>query len=407
MLALASLAVFLSGPAQTFGVSVFIDPIIAEFGWSRSLVSTMYSIATLAGAIPMILVGRQIDRVGNRVVMTLAAILFGLSLLWLSTINSVAGLLIGFAVLRACGSGILTLASRTLVPHWFVRRRGKAFSTLGLAGALSLALIPRTNEALIDLVGWRDAWRIVAVVILLGLAPILGLLVRNRPEDVGELPDGGREDVRSRRASLLVDAEHDWTLREAMGTRMFWAMLLAGAVPALVLTGVSFHQTSILNARGLPSSLAASVFAFESVVALPITLAAGWIVERFPIRYALAAAQAFLVAALLVLLSADTTALALAYAGLRGATTGLWAVSADVAWTAYFGKRHLGSIRGATFAVGTVGAAIGPVPLGLVFDATASYGGAVIAYTALPAVALLFIMTTAPPRRQQPGTSNQ
>ena len=53
--------------------------------------------------------------------------------------------------------------------------------------------------------------------------------------------------------------------------------------------------------------------------------------------------------------------------GLRGVSTGLWAVSADVAWTSFFGKKYLGSIRGVTFAVGTVGAAIGFItpPFGL------------------------------------------
>ena len=318
MLGLASLAVFLSGPAQTYGVSVFIDPILAEFGWSRSLISTLYSIATLAGAIPMILIGRQIDRVGNRLIMTIAAVLFGLSLLWLSVVSGPLLVLLGLAVLRTFGSGVLTLGARTLVPHWFVRRRGWAFSMLGISGSISLALVPRFNELLINWVGWRHAWQIIGAIVLLGLAPVLGLFIRNRPEDVGEKPDGHEVGKRLRRPSLLVDAEDDWTVREAMTTRMFWAMLLAGTVPAVVLTGISFHQTSLLTARGLSPGLAASVFAAESMVALPITLAAGWVVDRHPIRYTLAAAQVALLVALGALLAADTVALALIYGGLRG-----------------------------------------------------------------------------------------
>src|SRR6476620_68075 len=384
MLGLASLAVFLSGPAQTYGVSVFIDPILAEFGWSRSLISTLYSIATLAGAIPMVLVGRQIDRVGNRLIMTIAAVLFGLSLLWLSVVSGPLLVLLGLAVLRTFGSGVLTLGARTLVPHWFVRRRGWAFSMLGISGSISLALVPRFNELLINWVGWRHAWQIIGAIVLLGLAPVLGLFIRNRPEDVGEKPDGHDAGKRLRRPSLLVVADDDWTVREAMTTRMFWAMLLAGTVPAVVLTGISFHQTSLLTARGLSPGLAASVFAAESMVALPITLAA---------------AQVALLVALGALLAADTVALALIYGGLRGVSTGLWAVSADVAWTSFFGKKYLGSIRGVTFAVGTVGAAIGPVPLGLVYDATGSYSGAIIAYMLLPLIALAVLMTAGIPRK--------
>src|SRR5688572_33136880 len=78
ILGIATLAVFLSGPAQTYGVSVFIDPMLTEFGWSRGLVSTTYSIATLLSALPLVIVGRQIDRVGSRVILTIASICFGL-----------------------------------------------------------------------------------------------------------------------------------------------------------------------------------------------------------------------------------------------------------------------------------------------------------------------------------------
>jgi MFS family permease len=399
MLGLAALAVFLSGPAQTYGVSVFIDPILNEFGWSRSLVAGMYALATLSSAIPLVIVGRQIDRVGSRAVLTGAAVLFGLALLGLSLVSTPVGLLVGFAVLRTCGSGALTLAARTLVPQWFVRRRGRAFSIVGIASALSLAAIPRVNEALIGWVGWRDAWRLLAVVVLLGLVPALALLVRNRPEDIGQFPDGLPPEAPLSEAAQEAAADGEWTLREASRTRAFWAVLFAGVVPSLVVTRVSFHQISIMTARGLPTSLAATTFAVESAVALPLTLAAGWLADRYPTRFILSAAQMFLLVALLVLTGADSAGIVLIYSALRGAAAGLWGVAADVAWTAYFGRRHLGSIRGVTFAAGIVGAAIGPVPLGLAFDRTGSYNPAIIAYMALPAIAMIFVLFARPPRK--------
>jgi MFS family permease len=258
---------------------------LAEFGWSRGLVSTTYSIATLLSAVALVIIGRQIDRVGSRIILTVASICFGLALLGLSRVNTPLGLLIGFAVLRTCGSGVLTLAARTLIPQWFVRRRGRAFSIVGLGSAVSLALIPRVNESLISWVGWRDAWMIVAGVSLHGLTPAIALLVRNRPEDVVEYPDGVSPDTTvSTTRSALADATDDWTLKQAMRTRAFWAMLVAGAVPALVITGVSFHQISIMTARGLASSLAATSFAVESAVAVPLTLLTGWLVDRYATR---------------------------------------------------------------------------------------------------------------------------
>ncbi|HEV2067678.1 MAG TPA: MFS transporter, partial [Thermomicrobiales bacterium] len=130
MLLVACLAVFLSGPAQTYGVSVFVDPMIDDLGWSRSLFSTLYSVGTLVSAGALVLVGRQIDRLGNRIIISIAALLFGGALFLLSAVNSLVMLLIGFGLLRTFGSGVLTLAARTLVPNWFHSRAGRAFSLI-------------------------------------------------------------------------------------------------------------------------------------------------------------------------------------------------------------------------------------------------------------------------------------
>ena len=343
MLALAGLAIFMSGPAQTYGVSAFVDPMLTELGESRSLFSTTYSIGTLMSALTLLLVGRQIDRFGSRRVMTLAAIVFAGALFFMSTVAGVVTLAIGFSLLRASGQGVLTLAARTLVPHWFVRRRGRAFSIIGLAATASLAVVPVFNESLIRHLGWRDAWRVNSVIILLVLAPLLWFFVRDRPEHVGQHPDGIPPEPG---VMHQVIAEHGHSLKQAMRTPAFWALIGAGLVPSLVLTGLSFNQVAILTDRGLPATLAAATFTVESLVGFPITLMAGSLADRFPLRFTLAAGQAFLALAMVVLLVSDSTALALVYAALRGASGGFWMVAADVAWPSYFGKRHLGSIRG-------------------------------------------------------------
>ncbi len=69
MVLIAGCGVFLAGPAQTYGVSVFVDPMRDEFGWSRSLISTAYAIATLAGAGAVMVSGRLLDHFGHRAVL--------------------------------------------------------------------------------------------------------------------------------------------------------------------------------------------------------------------------------------------------------------------------------------------------------------------------------------------------
>jgi MFS family permease len=395
MLFIAALAVFLSGPGQTFGVSAFVDPMLAELGWSRSLFSTAYSIGTLVSAGALVVVGRQIDRFGNRIILSLAAVGFGAALLLLSVTSGAAALLVGFALLRTNGAGVLTLGARTLVPRWFHRRPGRAFSILGLAGMLSQAVVPPFNELMIGAFGWRMAWRVNALIIWVVLLPVVALLVRNRPEDIGQFPDGVRPETGADAPAAVV--EHGPTLREASRTTAFWGLIGAGVVPSLVVTGLSFNQVAILTDRGLPSTFAATTFAVDAAVALPMTLLAGWYVDRYPVRYALAAGQVFLGLAMVVLLATNAPGLALLYAACRGASNGLWMVAADVAWPAYFGRLHLGSIRGFGFAFAVAGAAIGPILFGLAYDQLGGFNAAIAGLLVLPMVAAIAVLRARPP----------
>lgn len=402
MLSAAGLAVFLSGPAQTYGVSPFVEPMLTELGWSRSLFSAAYSVGTLASAGALLLIGRQIDRWGNRLVFSLAAVAFALALLVMSAVGGIVTLLLGFALLRTFGSGVLTLAARTLIPHWFIRRRGRAFSLLGLASTLSLALFPPVNELLINAFGWRGAWRANALIIVLVLLPVVAFVVRDRPELVGQQPDGApapRGDGRDESAE-----EASFALREALRTPAFWGLLGASAVPSFVVTGLAFNQVAIFTDRGLPGTLAAVTFSVESAVGLPVTLLAGWLVDRYPLRYTLAAGQICLLIAMVALLAANSPALALVYSAWRGASSGLWMVAADVAWPAYFGRRHLGSIRSVGFAVGVIGAALGPLPLGLAYDYLGGYDAAIAGMLVLPVVAAIAVLRATPPETHSRST---
>lgn len=397
---MAGLAVFLSGPAQTYGVSPFVEPMLAELGWSRSLFSTAYALGTLASAGALLLIGRQIDRWGSRRILSLAALGFGAALLLLSAAGGAATILIGFALLRTCGSGVLGLGTRTLVPFWFVRHRGRAFSLLGLAASLSLAAVPPVNQLLIGAFGWRVAWRIDAVIVWLVLLPAVAFVVRNRPEEVGQVADGRRGDdaLGGDGPAPASDQDAGVGLRQAMRMPAFWALLGASAVPSLIVTGLAFNQVAILTDRGLPATLAATSFAVESAVGIPTALLAGWLADRHPVRYVLAAGQICLAVAMgWLLLSAGSPALALLYSAWRGASSGLWMVAADVAWPAYFGRRHLGSIRGVGFAVGVAGAALGPIPFGLAYDLLGGYDPAIAALLVLPVGATFAVLRAAPP----------
>ena len=401
MLAVSAFAVFMSGPGQTYGVSVFIDPMLDDTGWSRSLVSTLYSLATLFGAGVILVAGRTIDAKGNRRVMLLATVLFAVGLIIASFAISPIMLLAGFGLMRAFGSGSLSLSSKTVIPHWFEARRGRAFSVLGLAAAISLAFFPLYGNFVIGHVGWRQAWRIDALLIMLVLLPVIFIVTKDHPSEVGQRADGAEHDPALTDKIVDVIDEVAFTLKQAMKERSFWLLIMAGVVPSLVVTGLAFNQVSILNSRGFDSGLAASTFTVESMVAVPVTLLSGWMSDRVRPRYVLAGSQAMLALAMLVLLFATTVPMVLLYAAVRGFSSGLWGVAADVIWPTYFGRRNLGSIRGATFSVGIVGAALGPIPLSLAFDLLGSYSLAIAGLMILPVLGTIGILMAKPPAKRE------
>ena len=397
MVLIAGIGVFLAGPAQTYGVSVFVDPMLHEFGWSRSLISTAYAVATLIGAGAVMLFGRLLDRAGHRAVLTATAIGFGGALMAMSAIEGPLTLALGYSLLRGFGIGGLLLASRTLAAQWFERRRGRALSLVTLGGSLSLAVVPLANDLLIERFGWRAAWRIDAVVIWLVLLPVVALFVRGRPEDVGQRPDGTPAAAALGTAMTGESSEPAWEPRQAIRTRTFWLLLGASMVPGLIVTGLDFNQISILTAQGLSSTVAASVFTVSSILALLAGLAGGWLVDRVAPRYVLAIGQIALATSMLVIVAANATGLALVYGAVRGIALGTWAVAIDATWPAYYGRGRLGSIRGMTFAAEIVGAALGPIPFGIVYDAVGSYSGAVLGLLVLPVVATAAVVLATPP----------
>jgi len=404
VLAIAAVAVFAAGVGQTYGFSPFVEPMVSELGVSRSLFALAYSAATLACAASLLPAGRLIDRYGSRAALGVTALVLAGGLLLMGTVGGMVAALAAMTVLRSGGAGILPLAARNLVPFWYVRRRGWAFSMLGLASIASVAVIPPLHQFLVSSVGWRTAWRIDAAA-LAALVPVFLLLVRNRPEQVGQLPDGDAPLAPHEVAARRVE---DWgyTLAAAARTPAFWAVAVANLVPSMLLTGMGFNQVAMLAERGLPPTFAATTFTVEAAASLPFTLAAGWFVDRRPFRRALALAELLMSAAVAVLLLRHDAAGAVVYAALRGMCVGLWLVAVDVAWPAWFGRRHLGAIRGAGTAIGLAGAALGPIPFGIARDLLGSYDPALAALLALPVLSAVFMLLVPTPERvgQRPAS---
>ena len=401
VLAVAGLALFASGPGQTFSISVFIDPIIEDTGWSRTLVSGMYTAGSLTGAVAMVLVGRLLDRYGARTMLVAVAFLFGIAVASMSAVRHPAQLYAGFVGIRALGQGSLTLIPTTLVSIWFIRLRGRAIAVTALGGMAGWAAFPAIIHLLISESDWRQAWIVLGIVVWgILLLPSL-IFVRRSPESIGLLPDGDRPQGQSTSKETTVrHSPDDWTLSEALRTRTFWLLLFAISSPALITTAMSFHHMSIITSRGGDSGLAATILGFMAPVALCTSFVAGYLVDKVPNRYVVAGTHAILAGAMLWSLQMSGTWQVFIYGGMLGTVTGFNTTTTAVIWANYYGRGALGSIRGVA-QVGLIGfAALGPLPFGFMFDLTDTYKLPVGVFLVLPVAAGTAALLARSPHRR-------
>ncbi len=366
------MAVYFSGPGQTYTVSVYIDSYINEFGWSRTTVSSMYSIGTFAAGMLMGLVGGLLDKYGQRKMTVIIAAGFGCALLFMSTINSVMTLLIGFFLIRLLGQGSMGLIGGTLVPQWFIRRKGRAMSIVSVFGALSMATFPAINIWLIQKFGWQNGWRTWMLVMWIIVVPVFYFFIRTRPEEIGLYPDNDKlPEVET--GNIEIIEEESWTLGEAMKTRSFWLVNYITVIPSAIITACIFHQISILGQSGLSPEAAALISSVTSLINLPIVLLAGGLADKYPMKYLMALTQGLLLAMVGVLYVADSMTLVLVYGVIMGIQMGVQAIVRGVVWPDYFGRKHLSTIRGVNMMAGVIGSALGPLPFGYAFDLFGGY----------------------------------
>lgn len=401
ILAVATLAVFMSSPGQTYVAAVFVDPIQRETGWSRTLISGLYTGGSLTAATGIVLVGRLMDRHGARVALTVVSLLFGLTALAMSRVAHPLQLYLGFALLRLLGQGALTLIPTTMVALWFVRLRGRAISMTSVGAIAGQATFPPLVHLLIARTDWRTAWVVQAVIIWVLLLPPALLLVRRTPESMGLRPDGDPPRVAPGELpeTIPVRREEEWTAGEAFRTSTFWLLMVAGASQPLISTALTFHHVSFMASRGLDATMASLVFTVMAPFSLAGTFLVGALADRFAVRHLLVTAQGLLMFALLWSVTISMPWQALVYGGLLGLTNGFGHTLQSIVWPSYFGRRHLGSIRSVAIASTIASAAIGPLPFGWLFDLTGSYSLGIVVFLALPAISAVAAAAAIPPRR--------
>ncbi|MCO6047826.1 MFS transporter [Aeoliella sp. ICT_H6.2] len=384
MLPLAMMMQIGTSPGQTFGVSVFKEQIRQSLGLSETQLATAYLVASLLAAVPLMTIGRRMDRHGLRLVSIALVTMVGVACMVVASATSLLAITIGFLMLRTFGQGGLSMAAGNTLGMWFNRRLGLASGIAGVGMSGAIAVMPMAYLYLIHSVGWRTAYTAIGLGTIAVLLPALLLFYRNSPAvDDDETTEASSAQL----AAMGLAPAPSFTLREAMRTPAYWIASICTALMGMICTAVIFNLVTIFERHGMTATQAASIFPVMAIAMAMMQVNGGLLADRLPLRWLLAAAMAALAGGITFMGNVDSMLMAQIGAAMLGWGQGMMAVTGNTLWPRFFGRRHLGSIRSSVWTATVASCSIGPFIMGATMDLTGSYAPAIWLFVSLLAVA--------------------
>lgn len=390
---IAALAMVGTLPGRTQGLGLITEPLLRDLQIDRVHFARINLWATLIGALFSIGVGRLIDRFGSRVVLTIVTISLASVVFGMTATHSVVAIALLITLTRGFGQSALSVVSITMVGQWFVRRLNLAMAIYTIALSIGFMLAFPLIGAIVLSNGWRTAWWIVGVVLLVGLAPLALLLVRRSPESISIDPDGACLDVSN-------DLSNDYTLSQALSTPSFWVFGIASAVYGLIASGIALFNESILAERRFDASTYHPSLVIVALTSLVGNFLGGWIVSRWKMNRLLALAMVLLAGSLAALPHVSTQLHVAMYAAVMGLAGGFVIVIFFSFWSAAYGRKHLGKIQGAAQALTVIASAVGPLILAETVSRTGSYASIFYLLTMVVMVLALLAWIVKVPTRE-------
>lgn len=399
MLPIAMVAMVATIPGQTQGVAVFNRQIADSLHLTQPQLAAAYGLGTLLACLTLPFFGALMDRHGIRRTMTLVVLLFGASCLFTSQIDGIWSLFVAFFLLRMLGQGALSMLASNTVSMWFNARLGAAMGIMNFCCVFAMGQIPGLIRPISESLGWRWTYSILGLCVWGTLLPLLAIWFRNRPEDIGQRPDGlGAADAEPTVGSTNSLWVTSMDLGEVMRTRAYWILATIHGFWGLIGTALVFDVQSIFESRGLSKTDSDRALAILFTGVAITQFLGGLLADRVRLNVLLAAGLVGMAGGVGLMLGAGS-GLEWGY-GVFGLAQGFVGAAASTLWSRYFGLAHLGKIRGSIFTAVVAGSAVGPYLLGLAQTHLGDYRLAfgAFALTFLPLAAISLFAT--PPRRQ-------
>ena len=388
------------------GVGTFFVALERNFGWNRTTLSGAFALSRVEGALLGPLEGLLVDRLGTRKMVIIGYLVMGAGFIFYSQIQSIWQFYVAYLAI-SLGSGVGGwIAFVTLINNWFSRRRALAMS-IAVSGI-------QLGGFLVPLLAWgieNHDFRLTALaigIVLIIVAVPASHFVRNRPEDVGERPDG--EPLR--RAPLTQSGapqpestdEIELSPRQALRTLAFWVIAVARLTSVVSIVTLSVHLVPKLTDSGISLITANFVVTLYTFAAFLSGFIAGYLADRTSKIAVLFVCMFLQALAMGILTVTDSLPMAWVFAILWGAGFGgrvplLTAIIGD-----FFGRRNFGSILGLNMVPSNIAMIFAPLFAGFMFDLRQSYFIPFAVFTVMGFIGAFVILLARQPSHPQTST---
>ena len=407
MIAITSWMAFFASGIFFRGFTVFVPALRDSLGISQAQTNLIFSLARAEGGLEGPFAGWLIDKFGNRKLLIPSVLLAVIGYFALSQfVSGFWSFALVYLLMVSLGNSIaFQHAMFAGINQWFRRRRSLAISILAAVSSLGGLFIVPSMNGVIERWGWETGSLLAGLAYLVFLFPLC-FLFRNRPEDMGLLPDGDTTppSAAGRGAAARRRVLRDYTVREALRTRAYWLLMLGAGLRMIATLGILVSIIPILEDKGVSRQMAANLTGIMFGINFLSRLVLGYFGDQWPKGLILAGTLAAEALALMFLYFGEWDAgtlgvlLILAFVVLEGFGDGagiiVWAALGD-----YYGRDRFATLRGYITFSHSWALVASPVYVGWVFDHFGNYDRAILPAAACAAAAsLCFLLTRRPPQ---------
>jgi MFS family permease len=357
-----------SGTRLSFGV--IFKPMIAEFGWNRSLISSAYFLHMTVFAFSLAVVGKFYDRYGPKWVIIVSTVFVSVGYMLISAMASFWQFFISYGVIAAIGFGGTTVTLlAAITSKWFDKHRGLAIS-LALSGSCwgQFVLVPVFSVIVLSY-GWRASYFLIALVMLVVNLSLALLVIKGDPAEFKTKTAAPIHNV----PASQDEASQDLSLKEAMGTSSFWVFFLVMFICGSGDFLVAAHLIPFVTDCGISAVTAGKMLAWFGLLSLAGMLIAGYAADFVGNKGPLAFTFLLRIALFLLVLRYQNTASFYIFALAFGSTFLVTAVLSPILIGRMYGLSHVGLISGVVGTIHHIGGGLWAFMGGLIFDQTGDY----------------------------------